>query len=80
MLRYLVVIEKGESSYGAYAPDVPGCIAVGETIEETLKLIQEALQFHLEGTVLDGDPIPEPSHVEAHFVEFDLPVEVPAVS
>ncbi len=80
MPRYLVVIEKGENSYGAYAPDVPGCVAVGDSVEETLKLIKEALEFHLEGTVEVGEPVPEAAHVEAHFVDVALPTKVTAAS
>ena len=60
-MRYLVVVEKGASSYGAYVPDLPGCIAVGETREEALATIQEAIEFHLEGLKEDGQPIPPPS-------------------
>jgi predicted RNase H-like HicB family nuclease len=48
-MRYMVVIEKGASSYGAFVPDLPGCIAIGETEEEVLALIEEAIQIHLEG-------------------------------
>jgi len=48
-MRYLVVVERGPTSYGAYVPDLPGCIAVGETREEVLASIQEAIEFHLEG-------------------------------
>jgi predicted RNase H-like HicB family nuclease len=77
MPRYLVVIEKGESSYGAYSPDVPGCVAVGKTIEEALHLIQEALEFHFEGMAEDGEPIPPPTHVDARFVEVQTPNSVP---
>lgn len=80
MPRYLVVVEKGENSYGAYAPDVPGCVAVGETIEETLRLIKEALEFHLEDTSEGGEPIPNPAHVEAHFVDVELPTRMTAAS
>jgi predicted RNase H-like HicB family nuclease len=80
MSRYLVVIEKGENSYGAYAPDVPGCVAVGKTVEEVVRLIQEALEFHFEGMIEDGEPIPPPSHIEAHFVEVQTPSTVPARS
>ena len=47
-MRYMVVIEKGPSSYGAFVPDLPGCIAAGETEAEVLALIEEAIQFHLE--------------------------------
>ncbi len=59
-MRYLVVIEKGDSSYGAYAPDLPGCIAVGDTPEETERLMREAIELHLRGLREDGLPIPEP--------------------
>ncbi|NCQ95458.1 MAG: type II toxin-antitoxin system HicB family antitoxin [Microcystis wesenbergii Mw_QC_B_20070930_S4] len=48
-MRYAVVIEKGENSYGAYVPDLPGCVAVAETLEEVKQLIAEAIIFHLEG-------------------------------
>ncbi len=60
-MRYLVVVEKGLTSFGAYVPDLPGCIAVGETREEVLVSIQEAIEFHLEGLKEDGQPIPPPS-------------------
>lgn len=46
--KYLVVIEKAENNYSAYSPDVPGCVATGETIEETIANIKDALEFHLE--------------------------------
>ena len=58
-MRYAVVIEKGQTSYGAYVPDLPGCVAVGETLEETKQLIKEAIAFHLEGLQEDSSPIPE---------------------
>ena len=48
-MRYLVIVEKGPSSYGAHVPDLPGCIAAGETKEEVLSLIREAIEFHIEG-------------------------------
>jgi len=60
-MRYAVVIEKGEGNYGAYVPDLPGCVATGDTIEEVEREIQEAIEFHLEGMRADGQPIPEPS-------------------
>lgn len=60
-MRYAVIIEEGENSFGAYVPDLPGCVAVGETREEVLKLIEEAIEFHIEGLQEDGQPIPEPS-------------------
>ena len=58
---YLVVIDAGPDSYGAYMPDLPGCIAAAETREEVVQLIQEALPLHLEGMRQNGDPIPPPS-------------------
>jgi predicted RNase H-like HicB family nuclease len=60
-MRYAVVVEEGEKSFGAYVPDLPGCAAVGETREEVLELIQEAIEFHIEGLREDGQPVPEPS-------------------
>ena len=60
-MRYLVVVEKGPTSFGAYVPDLPGCIAAGDSKEEVLKLIREAIEFHLEGLKEDGQPIPPPS-------------------
>ncbi|HJT77120.1 MAG TPA: type II toxin-antitoxin system HicB family antitoxin [Gemmataceae bacterium] len=63
-MRYAIVIEKGPTSYGAYVPDLPGCVAVGDSPEEVRSLIAEAIiALHLEGMREDGDPIPEPSSV-----------------
>ncbi len=59
-MRYMVVIEKGDSSYGAYVPDLPGCVAVGETEDEVKQLIQEAIEFHLEDLAETGSRIPSP--------------------
>ena len=60
-MKYAVVFEKGPTSYGAYVPDLPGCVAVGDTLEEVERLIQEAIEFHIEGMRDDGDPIPGPT-------------------
>ena len=60
-MRYLVVVEKGPESFGAYVPDLPGCVAAAETREEVLTLIREAIKFHIEGLREDGQPIPPPS-------------------
>lgn len=59
--NYLIIIEKSEDGYGAYCPDVPGCIAVGDTPDEARKEFLEALEFHFEGLKEDGLPIPQPS-------------------
>jgi predicted RNase H-like HicB family nuclease len=60
-MNYVVIVEKGETSFGAYVPDLPGCIAVGETRDEAMRLIREAIEFHLEGLRQDGRPLPVPS-------------------
>jgi len=60
-MKYAVIIEEGEHSFGAYVPDLPGCAAVAETKEELMRLIQEAIDFHIEGLREDGRPVPEPS-------------------
>lgn len=60
-MRYTVVIEKGETSFGAYVPDLPGCVAVGDTEEEVIGLIKEAIEFHIEGMRKAGEDIPAPS-------------------
>jgi predicted RNase H-like HicB family nuclease len=60
-MEYLVVIERGPASFGAYVPDLPGCVAVGASREEVEALINEAIEFHIEGMREDGQPIPEPS-------------------
>ena len=67
-MRYMVVIEKGPTSYGAFVPDLPGCIAVGETEAETLTLIEEAIQFHVGDMRSGGLQIPVPASTST-FVE-----------
>ena len=67
-MRYMVVIEQGKTSFGAYVPDLPGCIAAGETEQEVLELIQEAIEFHLEGLKDKGVKIPSP-HSYSKFIE-----------
>ncbi|MGH3663087.1 MAG: type II toxin-antitoxin system HicB family antitoxin [Micromonosporaceae bacterium] len=62
MSQYAVIIERAEDGgYGAYSPDVPGCVALGDTAEEALREYADALRFHFEGLREDGLPIPEPS-------------------
>lgn len=65
-MQYMVIIEHGEDGYGAYVPDLPGCVAVGDTHEEVLQLIQEAIEFHLEMMQEDGLDIPAPSAQSAY--------------
>lgn len=58
------MLDKTDTGWSAYAPDLPGCVAAGETREETVQLMKEAIEFHLEGMREDGDEIPQPSEVE----------------
>jgi predicted RNase H-like HicB family nuclease len=67
-MRYAIIIEKGSDSVGAYVPDLPGCIAVGESEEEVRTLIAEAIEFHLEGLRQNGETIPEP-HSSVGYIE-----------
>jgi predicted RNase H-like HicB family nuclease len=60
-MRYAIVIEKAPGNFGAYVPDLPGCVATGDTVEATRREIQEAIEFHLEGLRADDLPIPEAS-------------------
>jgi predicted RNase H-like HicB family nuclease len=68
MMRYMVVVERGDTSWGAHVPDLPGCVAIGETREEVLRLVREAIEFHIAGLRQDGAPVPTPSS-EGEFVE-----------
>jgi len=58
--EYVVILEQGESSVGAYVPDLPGCVAVGETREEAMQLMREAIELHIESLRENGERIPEP--------------------
>ena len=60
-MRYAIVIEDAGSNYSAYAPDVPGCVATGRTVEEAERAIHEAIEFHLDGLRADKLPIPAAS-------------------
>lgn len=72
MSKYAVVIERGETSYGAYVPDLPGCIAVAQTRTEVERLIAEAIALHIENLQEHGDPVPLPSSE----IEWIAPVTV----
>ena len=67
-MRYAIVIEKAGGNYSAYVPDLPGCVATGETVEETEKSVCEAIAFHLDGMREDGLAIPQPSS-QVEYVE-----------
>ena len=62
-MRYAVVIEKAEGNYSAFVPDLPGCVAVGDTVEEVEREIRDAIRFHIEGLKEDGLPVPEPTSI-----------------
>ena len=68
MTRFMVVVERGAPSRGAHVPDLPGCVAVGDTRAEVLRLIRESLEFHIAGLKEDGLPVPAPSS-EGEIVE-----------
>lgn len=67
-MRYMIVIKKGENNFGAHVPDLPGCVAVGETEAEVKKLIQEAIELHLEDLQESGAEIPKPL-LKSEYVE-----------
>ena len=71
MARILVIIEKGEHSYGAYSPNVPGCVAVGDTREEVEQLMKEALQEHLQMMREENLPLPQ-AQTEAEYIDIPL--------
>jgi predicted RNase H-like HicB family nuclease len=62
-MRYAVVIEKAKANYSAFVPDLPGCVAVGDTVEEVEREIRDAIRFHIEGLKEDGLPVPEPTSI-----------------
>jgi predicted RNase H-like HicB family nuclease len=66
---YAVIIERGEDSFGAYAPELPGVGVVGESVEEVERLVREAITLHLESLRAHGEPVPPPSAVAATIVE-----------
>jgi len=65
MYKYVVIVEKAENNYSAYSPDIPGCVATGKTIEETLERMKEAIEFHIESLKIEGLNIPKPSSTVA---------------
>ena len=67
-MKYLVVVEQGDSEFSAYVPDLPGCIAAANSRDEVVSLIQEAIEFHIEGLHEAGDPIP-PATSEAELID-----------
>lgn len=68
MSRYLIIIEVTGTGYSAYSPDLPGCVATGRTREEVEREMHDAIEFHVEGLRLAGEPVPEPRS-EASYCE-----------
>lgn len=69
-MQYTVIVEQGDSSWGAYVPDLPGCVAAADTRDEVLQLIREAVEIHIEGLRESGEAIPEP-HSFSELVDID---------
>lgn len=69
-MKYTAIIEEGDTSWGAYVPDLPGCVAVGDSREGVLQLIREAIEFHIEGLRQQGETVPQP-HSFSELVEIN---------
>lgn len=65
-MKYLVIIEPTATGYSAYSPDLPGCVSTGKTRADVERNMREAIAFHVEGLVLEGYPVPEPSSESAY--------------
>lgn len=72
MYRYLIIIEKGEQNYSAYSPDLPGCVATGDTDEEVQSNMREAIKMHIKGMIEDREPIPVPQ-TTVQYVDISIP-------
>ena len=66
MCKYLIVLEKTATGYSAYSPDLPGCVATGATLLEAEGEMKEAIEFHIEGLRLQGEPVPEPNSAASY--------------
>ncbi len=71
MLKYPVIIEKADGNYSAFNPDLPGCVATGQTVKETILRMRDAIQFHIEGLKREGFAIPEPS-TKIEYIEISI--------
>ncbi|GMU24577.1 MAG: hypothetical protein AMXMBFR13_46510 [Phycisphaerae bacterium] len=65
MRRYAVIVEEGPDNYSAYSPDLPGCVATGQTLEQVRAHMRKAIEMHIRGLVEDGESVPEPQCVDA---------------
>jgi predicted RNase H-like HicB family nuclease len=75
-MRFLILLEPTATGFSAHVPDLPGCVAAGETREETVQLMREAVEFHLDGMRAHGETIQQPTSL-SDYVEVDLPVAPP---
>jgi predicted RNase H-like HicB family nuclease len=71
VFKYPVIIEKADGNYSAYSPDLPGCVATGPNVKETLLRMREAIEFHVEGLKREGLAIPEPS-TKVEYIEISI--------
>lgn len=71
MFKYPVIIEKAKDNYSAYSPDLPGCVATGQTVKETLPRMRESIELHVEGLKREGLAIPEPS-TKVKYIEISI--------
>ena len=69
MNKYLIIIEQTQNGFSAYSPDIPGCIDASDSLQDTEKLMKEAMEFHIEGMLEEGLEIPKPTTSKAEFVE-----------
>ncbi len=72
MSRFLIIVEKGETNYSAYVPDLPGCVATGRTLEELKSNMRQAIKMHLEGMLEDNEPLPVPE-TSAEYIDIVVP-------
>ena len=73
-MRYTIVIERAPANYAAYVPDLPGCVATGETREDTVREIRQAIRYHIDSLREHGEPVPEP-HCTATVVDVAVAAE-----
>ena len=78
-VRYAIIIERAHENFSAYAPDLPGCVATGRTVEEVTREMREAIQFHLDSMREDGEPVPQPTSL-CDYIEAEVPVAQPHAS
>jgi len=65
-MKYLIILEPTPTGFSAYSPDLDGCVAAGDDRDDTIALMKEAIEFHLEGLAAAGEPLPVPSSEPAH--------------